>query len=332
MGVTRSQRGKQMAPLIRGIINCAMNYRRNSSPSLGPAAHNSNTNYYGAGRKGQQIFGSFKPIVHAKVPLVKCLHRTAHLELDFSFALDGAKSSDYLISKLGSGQQPQCLAAARGLIVLLKHLLHEGNLNDPAVGGLGSFPLSLMVIWFLETEVHRNFPIELQGSYAVLLTRFFAYYGETFDAKFFGIDLVGKEMFSKASSTVLMIRNPLDRSLNAASACTRYFSEVQPLFLRYNRTLMRAMAPAETLKSGNRESPTRIAEQLFIQSVNNQHSRGSYEAFAVTLRALAADADANHVPRITPVFLKSVLAPVTTKWGPEMVCETEGIGLGTQWH
>lgn len=333
VGSTRSQRGKQMAPIIRGIINSAMNYRRTSSPALGPRTPSANNGVLGGNnfypKRGQQIFTGFKPIIHAKVPLVKCFHRTAHLSLDFSFALDGAKSSDYLITKLSPVQQHQCLAAARGLVVLLKHLLHEGNLNDPSVGGLGSFPLSLMVIWFLETEVHRNFPLELQGSYAVLLTRFLAYYGETFDGKYYGIDCAGKEMFEKAGSTVLMIKNPLDRSLNAASACTRYFAEVQPLFLRLNKTLMGAMAPADGKKG--RETPSQIAERMFLQAVKQPQSRNSYEAFASTLRALAADADASRSPKITPVFLRSVLAPVSTRWGAELVCETEGIGLGTQW-
>ena len=347
--MTRSQRRREMGPLVRQLISQAAQFRRAGSAAAPNAAEMSrgrlqtavrHQQRYGTG--GPPVFVGFKPIINAKVPLLKCTHRPTQLEVDLSFALDGARSSDYLIARLNS-QRPQCLVAARGLIVLLKHLLHEADLNDPSVGGLGSFPLCLMVVWFLESEVHKNFPIELQGSYSVLLTRFFAYYGDTFDSKHYGIDCVGKEMFAKAASTVLMIKNPLDRSLNAASACSRYFSDVRPLFQRLNKAFMQAMAPSSPTHSAASSSSSSAAappaaprltiERLFRKAIAPDHNRRCYEAFAATLRTLGADACEERAKKIdfSATFLKSVLAPVTTRWGPEMVCEMEGIGLGTKW-
>jgi len=74
-------------------------------------------------------------------------------------------------------------------------------------------------------------------------------------------------------------------------------------------------------------------ERLFRKAIAPEAHRRCYEAFASTLRSLSADACVEDVKSLnfSPTFLKSVLAPVTTRWGEEMVCEMEGIGLGTKW-
>ena len=141
------------------------------------------------------------------------------------------------------------LAATRGLVIVLKHLLHSQGLNDPSVGGLGSFPLTLMVLWFLE-EVAPSLPRNLQGSYGALLVKFLGYYGdvsgEGFNARRYGICVASRTIFQKPPTDELVIKNPLDGSQNAARACSRFFTSVQPLFARWFNMLLPTPTAATT--------------------------------------------------------------------------------------
>lgn len=182
-------------------------------------------------------------IAHANVPIVKCVHKRTGCEIDISFTPDGLATSDCLVRHM---QDSRC-RMARGVIIMVKALLAEWSLNDPSCGGLGSFQVSLMVLWFLKTEACHYGPMFL-NSIGVHLLGFLKYFGEDFDFKNQGIDLNRLTLFSKPCSSELTIMNPIDPSRNAAKACTRFGSEVRRRFAEANRVLLPiAVEPASLL-------------------------------------------------------------------------------------
>lgn len=167
-------------------------------------------------------------IAHAKVPIVKCRHRTEGVKVDLSFEKDGCVSSNYLCELFCEPGNE----LARPLIVLVKALVNNCGLDDPSVGGLGSFPISLLVLWYLKQCVPSRYSAELQRSIAALLVGFLKYYSSEFDHRRQGIDYVQQRTFAKAPADDLFIANPLRPGTNCARAATLYTSRVVPCFHR----------------------------------------------------------------------------------------------------
>ncbi|KAF8278791.1 putative DNA polymerase sigma-like protein [Trypanosoma cruzi] len=166
-------------------------------------------------------FGGIQHIAHAKVPIVKAVHRGGK-KLDISFLRDGVLSSHFLCEEFK--KEPFFLA--RGIIILVKALVANWFLDDPSVGGLGSFPISIMVLWFLYAEVAQQYPPEFSESYAICLVGFLKYYSMQFDHKCTGIDYANKRTFEKAATSELCIMNPLNPGTNCAVAATLFGSHV----------------------------------------------------------------------------------------------------------
>lgn len=171
-------------------------------------------------------FTSVTCIAHAKVPIVKCRHRGEDVKVDLSFEKDGCVSSNYLCELFCEPGNE----LARPLIVLIKALVNHCGLDDPSVGGLGSFPISLLVLWYLKHCVPARYAPELRHSVAVLLVGFLQYYGTEFDFKRQGIDYVQQKTFSKAPANDLYIVNPIRPGTNCARAATLYATRVVPQF------------------------------------------------------------------------------------------------------
>ena len=216
-----------------------------------------------------QFFKNIKRIVHARVPVLKCTHGESGLQMDFSFIDDGLISSRFLnkcfdawsdrgrhsgggrflssITEAGDAEasgigKHNCFIYARALAILIKYLLSTWNLDDPSVGGLGSYGVSLMVLFFLETviapsctdaEVAPPVTNGISGDGRVglgyLLIEFLRWYGETFDYKRYGINLLDRCVFGKPPTFSLHINNPLEPTRNAVSACSR-FQQVRSKF------------------------------------------------------------------------------------------------------
>ncbi|ESL11324.1 DNA polymerase sigma-like protein [Trypanosoma rangeli SC58] len=170
-------------------------------------------------------FRSIQSIPNAKVPVVKAFHRGGK-SVDVSFLRDGLVSSQFLCEEF---KKPPFLLA-RGIIILVKALVANWLLDDPSVGGLGSFPISIMVLWFLHEEVAQRYPPEVRNSYAVCLVGFLKYYGLLFDYMRTGIDYANKRTFVKAPAPELYILNPLNPSANCAAAATLFVSRVVKKF------------------------------------------------------------------------------------------------------
>lgn len=165
-------------------------------------------------------------IAYAKVPIVKCRHRGENVKVDLSFEKDGCVSSNFLCELFCEPGNE----LARPLIVLVKAFVNHCGLDDPSIGGLGSFPISLLVLWYLKHFVPTRFAPEIQHSLAVLLLGFLQYYGTEFDFKRQGIDYVQQKTFAKAPANDLFIVNPIRPGTNCARAATLYATRVVPQF------------------------------------------------------------------------------------------------------
>lgn len=170
-------------------------------------------------------FGRIQPICHAKVPIVKCEHRDRNRKVDLSFEQDGCASSRFLCDAFATPGNEM----ARPLTILVKALIANAHLDDPSMGGLGSFATSMMVLWYLREKVPA-YPEQLKNSIAVLLSGFLKYYGTEFNHCTKGINYVKGATFSKPASTDLYIMNPLKPQVNCAKAASAYTARVQPLF------------------------------------------------------------------------------------------------------
>ncbi|KEG11568.1 DNA polymerase sigma-like protein [Trypanosoma grayi] len=173
-------------------------------------------------------FGAFHSLIlipHAKVPIVKAVHRNGQ-KIDVSFHKDGLLTSQFLCEEF---KKPQ-FRLARGLIILVKALVANWRLDDPSRGGLGSFPIAVLVLWFLHSEVTPRYPPECSNSYAVCLVGLLKYYGTQFDSKRTGIDYARKCTINKAPSSELCIMNPVYPHTNCAVAATLFASNVVPRF------------------------------------------------------------------------------------------------------
>lgn len=189
------------------------------------------------------VFFNVLPICHAKVPIVKCETDigSSHIKVDLCFDDSGLETSAFLckaFSKPGN-------ELARPLTVLVKLLLWNAGLSDPSIGGLGSFPTSVMVLFFFETYVRENVPQECNKSLGVLLTSFLKLYGIDLDYINYGIDQSNKKTFKKPPSNILFITNPLRQGTNCASGATLFEKKIRPLFARL-KVIFASLVEAET--------------------------------------------------------------------------------------
>lgn len=171
-------------------------------------------------------FNDVRAIVHARVPIVKCRHRAEGLGVDLSFEQDGCRSSFFLCNEFRKDEN----VLARSLIVLVKSLVSNEGLDDPSVGGLGSFPISLMVLWYIKSEVVKHYRENLRNNLAVVLVGVLKYYGDDLDFRRVGIDYVRAVTFQKPMSNELLIMNPIKAGSNCAAAASLFASRVVPLF------------------------------------------------------------------------------------------------------
>lgn len=183
--------------------------------------------------RASRNFRNVLPIAHAKVPIVKCEHRIEDTSVDLSFEKDGLLSSKFLCDEFRRPGNE----LARPLIVLIKTMIVHWGLGDPSVGGLGSFPTSIMALWFLQTEVVHKYPDELRGSLAVVLVGFLKYYGCDFDFYHQGIDFINRKTFTKPPTSEIFVVNPVKPGTSCAKAATLYANRVVPCFAEAAKAL-----------------------------------------------------------------------------------------------
>merc|ERR1712137_61252 len=156
----------------------------------------------------------------ARVPLIKFEHAQSGIQMDISFGLEGGPKAAILVNRL-MGQY----TVARPLMIVIKYILKQKQLNDVYSGGIGSYALFLMIISFLQ---QTNVDIEV-ASISSLLIDFCELYGCEFNYYSTGISVASGSYFSKerrkwvneSNACLLSIEDPGDSS--NVSLFTYYF-------------------------------------------------------------------------------------------------------------
>ncbi|TPX51120.1 hypothetical protein SeLEV6574_g00483 [Synchytrium endobioticum] len=123
-----------------------------------------------------RAYDSITVISKAKVPIIKLTDLVTQYKVDISFNTTNGLASAEIIKDFG--KDPQCGAAFKSLILLLKQFLVQRNLNEPYMGGLGSYALSTMIAAFL--KLHPKLAAGLMKSednIGPLFLEFFEFYG-----------------------------------------------------------------------------------------------------------------------------------------------------------
>jgi non-canonical poly(A) RNA polymerase PAPD5/7 len=91
-------------------------------------------------------------------------------------------------------------AVLRHLIFLLKQLLHQSGLDEPFTGGIGSYALAIMIIFYLKTSDVATDPEneDLMDFVHILFLGWLEYFGVEFDYSQYSI-VISKDPGGQAS-------------------------------------------------------------------------------------------------------------------------------------
>lgn len=137
----------------------------------------------------KNYFKTINYIGNTNVPLIKISTNENFNSMSIDISLQDAKH--YGI---------QCVAYVTNLInqyealvpmvLALKNILKQANLNDPYKGGLSSYGLILLIVFFLNEQTKHKNPITIQnGNLGRLFHEFLFFYGKQFDPSKYSINI-----------------------------------------------------------------------------------------------------------------------------------------------
>jgi hypothetical protein len=111
-------------------------------------------------------FRNVFPITRSRVPIIKMVHGATGVPIDVTFTADGLLTSRLLYEEfyrvqvlfdraLWQAGFARAEVPTRALIVLLKLIFSGARMDDPAVGGIGSFVCSMLVLWYLRQALAK---------------------------------------------------------------------------------------------------------------------------------------------------------------------------------
>ncbi|KAG7451934.1 Nucleotidyltransferase [Guyanagaster necrorhizus] len=141
-------------------------------------------------RRGRLIDGA-EVRFHAKVPIVRFTTRPEYGSMSVDI---GVNNTDGMHVAEMIKDYREKMPELRPLVLVMKGLLARSGFNDPARGGLGSYPLVCMCISFLQV----NPPLESLGK---LLTGMLYYYGVSFPYETSYISVREGQVLLKSTAT-----------------------------------------------------------------------------------------------------------------------------------
>ncbi|KAI9141051.1 hypothetical protein BKA69DRAFT_1028900, partial [Paraphysoderma sedebokerense] len=127
----------------------------------------------GALRKTDE-YDKIDVIDRARVPILKCVNRAIGYPIDISFNLTSGVKTAAVVKKYVAD-----FPALRPLVMVLKHFLHQRELNEVFSGGIGSYTLVTMMLNFL--NMHPMLQMRMMDpskNLGVLLIEFFELFGK----------------------------------------------------------------------------------------------------------------------------------------------------------
>ena len=176
-----------------------------------------------------------KLIGKAAVPIIKlvAIEKYNNMSIDISiqdehhFGLKCVELVKTLINEYKS---------LKPMVLAIKNILKRANLNDPYKGGLSSYGLILMIIFFLQKQKSLGIDIspgDNNCNLGKLFFEFLRFYAIFFEAKKTIINIsegINNKMFNELDfnnfgySPDLIIIDPLNRHNNVAKSCVQFFN------------------------------------------------------------------------------------------------------------
>ena len=175
---------------------------------------------------------------HAKVPILVVEEKKSGVCMDLQFNRKSGPRAALVQAALLDTFGP-----LRALVLTLKAFLKTRGLNEPFSGGVGSYCLFLMVVYFLQHHHKREAELGASPRHSVflLLREFLKFYGAAFHWAKFGISIAeGGFLFDRSRECAacakqgppygtLCVESPEDPENDAARSSFR-FSEVAQAF------------------------------------------------------------------------------------------------------
>ena len=132
------------------------------------------------------VYSASEVITGAKVPIIKLTDSLTNLKVDISFNISGGVEAAQVVKEFLKDEQ--CGYGIRALMLILKQFLHQRQLNEVFLGGLGSYGLLIMITSFLKMHpLLQAGVIKAQDNLGVLLIEFFELYGRQINYDDIGI-------------------------------------------------------------------------------------------------------------------------------------------------
>jgi len=167
-----------------------------------------------AARVPRNLFQIGFVVRHARVPVIKCVHKESSISVDITLnTFSGPRTTRAMRNLLHD------YPVARPLIVLVKYFLRQRNLVEVPKGGISSFSLCCMVVVFLQRRDHTR---PMTG-YGQLLVEFFTLYGLDLNYAEVALDVSSGAFVPKTPKSInhpFQVIDPTDALNNIASAST----------------------------------------------------------------------------------------------------------------
>ena len=139
--------------------------------------------------QSKNIYKQINYIGKTQVPLIKMIMNDAHSNISLDISLEdtnhyGVHCVDFVNTKRNQ------YAVLTPLTLAIKNILQKANLNDPYKGGLSSYGVILLILYFLKQQETIGKEVNID-SLGVLFYDFLYYYGFTFDPSKAMIDIDG---------------------------------------------------------------------------------------------------------------------------------------------
>ena len=172
-----------------------------------------------------------KLISTASMPIIKIIttERYNKMSIDLSFQEPkhfGLKCVDLVKQFMGKYE------SLKPLVLCLKNILKRANLNDPYKGGISSYGLILLIVYFLQKQQEIGLDISLsENNLGRLFHEFIMYYGTTFDSSKYMVIIKKEDNTENITNNImnmqpfeLIIVDPLNPNNNVAKSCFQYFN------------------------------------------------------------------------------------------------------------
>ena len=195
---------------------------------------------------------SYLELIAAKVPIIKCKYKETNITVDISiFKKNGASAAEQLEKIINIHPE------IRPLILVIKYMLRQRNLNEIYKGGASSFILFSLIYYYI-IDVNKRVidrinkgQNEKQLSLGNLLLGFFNFYGYDFNYKKLGISIRNGCFLYKRnglSRNILSIENFQDITQDLGISCYQY-NKVIDLFKYASKSISFSNSPVTSYLS-----------------------------------------------------------------------------------